>query len=336
LIKEGSGLGREDALMRHKNMLKSVVSILMLLSMSSVVSIPVLTFGSATEEVFPPGDVNHDLSVNILDYLMVHRALGAVNTSVSWEYRHPGGCPHCPHPSSTDINSDGIVDLFDIVIVMENHGQGEYVGLPGLPATIYVDPETTTMVGANFAINVYIANVTNLYSYEFKLYYNTTILNLVSVVLPPGHFLEPVGPIGIAKLEGVDDYNATHGYVWAAVTRLHSQAPRNGGGVLATITFKAAAEGKSFLKIQDTVLGDFYVFPIRHNVYDGYVKAELLGDVNDDGIVDIVDGVIMGVAFGSRPGDPKWNPIADIVPDDIIDIQDIVLWATHFGKTAPS
>lgn len=56
------------------------------------------------------------------------------------------------------------------------------------------------------------------------------------------------------------------------------------------------------------------------------------GDVNDDGIVDIIDGVIIGVAFGSKPGDPKWNPIADIVPDNFIDIQDIVLWAIHFGE----
>jgi len=58
-----------------------------------------------------------------------------------------------------------------------------------------------------------------------------------------------------------------------------------------------------------------------------------LADVNDDGIVNIVDGVVIGVAFGSRPGDPNWNPIADIVPDKLINIQDIVLWAIHFGET---
>jgi len=60
---------------------------------------------------------------------------------------------------------------------------------------------------------------------------------------------------------------------------------------------------------------------------------ELEGDVNGDRIVDIIDGVIIGVAFGTEPGDPKWNAIADIVSDNFIDIQDIVLWATHFGET---
>jgi hypothetical protein len=58
-----------------------------------------------------------------------------------------------------------------------------------------------------------------------------------------------------------------------------------------------------------------------------------LADVNDDEIVNIIDGVILAVAFGSRPGDPNWNPIADIVPDNYINIQDIVLWAIHFGQT---
>ena len=62
---------------------------------------------------------------------------------------------------------------------------------------------------------------------------------------------------------------------------------------------------------------------------------ELEGDANCDGIVDIFDGVIIAVAFGSRPENPKWNQMADIIPDNFIDIQDIVLWATHFGETYP-
>jgi parallel beta-helix repeat protein len=68
---------------------------------------------------------------------------------------------------------------------------------------------------------------------------------------------------------------------------------------------------------------------------NGWLLLE--GDVSDDGIVDIIDGVIIGVAFGSRPEDLEWNPIADIAPlgapDNFIDIQDIILWAIHFGET---
>jgi len=60
----------------------------------------------------------------------------------------------------------------------------------------------------------------------------------------------------------------------------------------------------------------------------------LVADLNSDGIVDIFDGIVIGVAFGSRPGGQNWNPIADLKQDDFIDIQDIVVWAQQFGKKA--
>ncbi len=59
----------------------------------------------------------------------------------------------------------------------------------------------------------------------------------------------------------------------------------------------------------------------------------LVADLNSDGIVDIFDGIIIAVAFGSRPGGQNWNPIADLVEDEFIDIQDIVVWAQEFGQT---
>jgi len=64
-----------------------------------------------------------------------------------------------------------------------------------------------------------------------------------------------------------------------------------------------------------------------------WIVSPLSGDVNGDGIVNILDGVIIAVAFGTEPSDPKWNPLADIVADNIINIQDILLWAIHFGET---
>jgi len=43
-------------------------------------------------------------------------------------------------------------------------------------------------------------------------------------------------------------------------------------------------------------------------------------------------------AFGSKPGDPQWNPLADItgseylVPDGKVDVRDVSLVAKNFGK----
>lgn len=57
------------------------------------------------------------------------------------------------------------------------------------------------------------------------------------------------------------------------------------------------------------------------------------GDTNADNIVDIIDIVIIAGAFTSQPGDPNWNPVADINNDGIVDIIDIVIVAGHFGET---
>ena len=62
----------------------------------------------------------------------------------------------------------------------------------------------------------------------------------------------------------------------------------------------------------------------------GYVPSP---DANQDGLVDIVDLVICALAFGSQPGDPKWNPYADLNQDGLVDIVDLVMIALHFGET---
>jgi len=60
------------------------------------------------------------------------------------------------------------------------------------------------------------------------------------------------------------------------------------------------------------------------------------GDVVDDDIVDIFDGVAIGLAFGSNSTDLNWNPDADLAEEwGLIDIMDILVWASHFGEADP-
>jgi hypothetical protein len=57
-------------------------------------------------------------------------------------------------------------------------------------------------------------------------------------------------------------------------------------------------------------------------------------DIDGNGIVDIVDIVIVALAFGSQTGDDKWDRRADIAAAfGLIDIVDIVKVAIHFGET---
>jgi PKD repeat protein len=55
-------------------------------------------------------------------------------------------------------------------------------------------------------------------------------------------------------------------------------------------------------------------------------------DLNGDGVIDGKDIVIVAIAFGSAPGLPNWNPVADVNGDGVVDGKDIALVALHFGQ----
>jgi hypothetical protein len=57
------------------------------------------------------------------------------------------------------------------------------------------------------------------------------------------------------------------------------------------------------------------------------------GDINRDGRVDIIDTVLMVLAFDTTPSSPNWNPNADVNGDSIVNILDLVFVARDFGKS---
>jgi len=64
--------------------------------------------------------------------------------------------------------------------------------------------------------------------------------------------------------------------------------------------------------------------------------SDILGDVDYNGIVNILDILVIAVAFGTEPGDSKWDPQADVDGNEIINILDILRAAVNFGKLAAS
>jgi hypothetical protein len=56
-------------------------------------------------------------------------------------------------------------------------------------------------------------------------------------------------------------------------------------------------------------------------------------DLNKDGIINILDIAIVAKAFGTKPGDLNWNPVADLNKDNVINIIDVATVARDYGKT---
>ena len=128
-------------------------------------------------------------------------------------------------------------------------------------------------------------------------------------------------------------------YVTLASAALAGES--NGDGVLATITFQVVDAKASRLFLSQTTLVDpdgERLFPYIENgtvgddtmedgtVIEAVYRAE---DINDDGVVNIQDLVLVSANFG-RTGESK----ADVNGDGVVDIVDLVKVAAAFGNTA--
>jgi len=78
-----------------------------------------------------------------------------------------------------------------------------------------------------------------------------------------------------------------------------------------------------------------YEVNLDNNIFiDGWVKIKMLGDINGDGAVDVYDAVLLNTIYGSREGDPEWNPEADLAPEwGIINLYDAVTLLINYGKS---
>jgi hypothetical protein len=68
---------------------------------------------------------------------------------------------------------------------------------------------------------------------------------------------------------------------------------------------------------------------------DGIVKITIIGDLNGDGKVNLVDVFKVALAYGSVQGDSRWDPNLDINNDGKINLIDYFITALNFGKSDP-
>jgi hypothetical protein len=82
----------------------------------------------------------------------------------------------------------------------------------------------------------------------------------------------------------------------------------------------------------EATLVPYEINPSNNAYYDGWVKIKMIGDVNGDGTIDILDVVAIGLAYGASPSSPNWNPDADIAaPWNFINILDLVTCTRNYG-----
>jgi len=119
------------------------------------------------------------------------------------------------------------------------------------PATrVYIYPKYVEgQIGKTFTVDVKIDDVIDIYAFEFKLLYDTSILDATNIAVTP--FLNE--PTYTVKKQ-IDD---TSGLVWYGVSSLPPAFPKSDSGTLATITFQVIGEGECALDLYYLVLAHY-------------------------------------------------------------------------------
>jgi hypothetical protein len=195
------------------------------------------------------------------------------------------------------------------------------------------DQYVATHVPKEFDATLNVTSVINLCAFDFTCYFNTTLLNVV--------YLNVSSSLGGLPVV-VQGWDNNVGYFHLNVTGI---APVNGTKVLATVHFKVA-QGFVWSTVAPTVNCSLFFMSstfvnqtggsIEHEAINGtYIYRPLQGDASMDGLVDIVDLVMVAQGFGLSIGDPQYSLYinADINRDGTIDILDIIYVAHNFGSS---
>jgi hypothetical protein len=101
-------------------------------------------------------------------------------------------------------------------------------------------------IGENATVTVKVTNVTDLFTWQIRLYFNSTILNCTSesAWLPTSHVFDNKTIVPVAAVVDSDE-NGT--YIDYGCTLILGEDPFTGNGTLCQINFTGTAEGSSAL-----------------------------------------------------------------------------------------
>jgi len=86
----------------------------------------------------------------------------------------------------------------------------------------------------------------------------------------------------------------------------------------------------------DLILGNYVLYATTY--YQQFAtdltifQVILLGDINGDLKVDMIDVGLCSKAYGSKPGDPKWDARADLNGDGRVDMKDVGIVCKAYGS----
>ncbi|MSP13123.1 MAG: DNRLRE domain-containing protein [Chloroflexi bacterium] len=167
--------------------------------------------------------------------------------------------------------------------------------------------------------------LTQLAGFQFDLVYDPNVVQAVAVTLGD-HLTGTIRTVGptIDNQQGVVRFGA---YLLAG-------PGATGQGNIANVTFRPIAPGRTNLELRNVQLSDPTGHPLPSTAFNGVVVvvASILGDFDQNCVVDLFDLVSLAAAYGSQTGDGRYNARLDLNMDGRIDLYDLVRTAQQWGK----
>ena len=198
------------------------------------------------------------------------------------------------------------------------------------PGVGYAFSKTPIHIGDTFILDIRAENVFDLAGWQFDIAFDPSILEAIDV--SEGDFLK-MGSTTLFQSGTID--NASGKITGLSAARLAAQGV-TGTGTLLQVRFKAKSSGETELALQNFQFGAITGEAIPAGPHEIRIVVEgqlATGDVNRDGVISILDLILVAQQLGKRV--PAGSPV-DINGDGVVSILDLIRVAQGIGNTTAS
>ena len=212
-----------------------------------------------------------------------------------------------------------------LLVTVHARGNGFFGFEPGTEYTVanpgvgYTFSKTPIHLGDTFTLNVRAENISDLAGWQFDIAFDPAALEAINV--SEGDFLKTDGGTTFFQSGSID--NAAGKIIGLSAARLSTQGV-NGTGVLLQVRFKAKSAGETQLALQKFQFGSSTGDNISAGPHEIHIVVEEglpTGDVNRDGVVSILDLILVAQQLGKRVS--AGSPV-DVNSDGVVSILDLI------------